>query len=269
MLNRRFFLAGAAALLATGAAEAGALRQFSKSAASTANPVDHSSWDRLLKTYVKPDASGLNRVAYARWKASGRAALQTYLTMLQGVAVGELSRAEQYAFWVNLYNAQTIAVILERYPVRSIKDIDLGGSFFGGGPWSARLMRVEGTDLTLDDVEHRILRPLWRDPRTHYAVNCASVGCPNLARQAFTAANTAGLLEAGASAFIDHPRGVAVKDGAITASKIYDWFSEDFGDEKALKAHWLRYAAPEKRQEIEAATAIAGYDYDWTLNDAG
>jgi len=269
VLSRRFFLAGAAALVVTRANAASPLRQFSKSAASTTIPVDHSAWDRLVKTYVKPDATGLNRVAYARWKASGRAALDEYLTMLQGVPVSALSRADQYAFWVNLYNAKTIAVVLERYPVRSIRDIDLGGSFFGNGPWSARLLRVEGTDLTLDDIEHRILRPLWRDPRTHYAVNCASVGCPNLVRQAFTSGNTASLLETGARAFVDHPRGVVVSDGAITASKIYDWFAEDFGDETALRAHWSRYAGPAKRQEIEAATSIAGYDYDWSLNDAG
>jgi hypothetical protein len=184
------------------------------------------------------------------------------------VPVTSLSRAQQYAYWVNLYNARTIAVVLEHYPVASIRDIDLGGSFFGSGPWSARLITVEGEKLSLDDVEHRILRPLWRDPRTHYAVNCASIGCPNLATQAFTPANTKRLLDSGAKAYVGHPRGVSIEDGVITASKIYDWFAEDFGDEAALRRHWSTYADPAKQAAIAAAQRIGRYAYDWSLNDA-
>lgn len=266
-LNRRTLLGLAAASLVPTLGVAATAR-FKASDAAARIAVDHGAWDGLLETYVRPDGTGINRIAYRRWKSGGRAALDRYLAMLETVAVTRLSRAEQYAFWVNLYNARTIAVVLDHYPVASIRDINLGGSLFGGGPWSARLMTIEGEKLSLDDVEHKILRPIWGDPRTHYAVNCASIGCPNLARQAYTAARTGALLEAGARAYVGHPRGVNVADGVIEASKIYDWFAEDFGDETRLRRHWTRYADPTKQAAIAAATRIGRYSYDWSLNDA-
>ncbi len=270
MLDRRtFMLASAAFSMAAvprAAHAASPLPQFAKSAAQSAMNVDHSMWDRQLKAYIATDASGLNRVAYARWKAAGKAELDAYVAGLEATPVSRLGRAEQFAFWVNLYNARTILLVLERYPVKSIRDINLGGSVFGRGPWAATTMSVEESRIGLDDIEHRILRPLWKDARVHYAVNCASVGCPNLQRQAFTAANTNALLDAGGAAFVAHPRGVTIDNGRIRASKIYDWFSEDFGNEAALKQHWANFAPAERKAAIMAAP-IAGYDYDWSLNE--
>lgn len=161
--------------------------------------VNHDAWDRFLKIYVVANhASWINRVRYKAVTPEDRRGLKNYLKMLQGV---------QMAYWINLYNALTLKVILDYYPVRSIRDIDISPGWFQDRPWSAKLARVEGEDVTLDDIEHRILRPIWKDDRVHYAVNCASLGCPNLQPEAFTSDNVEVLLEKGAREYINHPRG--------------------------------------------------------------
>jgi hypothetical protein len=241
---------------------AGLAERFSPT--GTDNPPDHSPWTKLLARFLRPRPDGVMGVAYGRWKAEAREPLAAYLTMLSGVTVTRLSRRDQFAFWANLYNARTIALVLERYPLASIREINLGGSLFGSGPWRAKLVRVEGVDLSLDDIEHEILRKLWRDPRVHYAVNCASIGCPDLPRQAFSGASLEAMLERGARAYVNHPRGVSVAGDAVTASRIYSWFAADFGDQTALFAHWRRYAAGP--QALAQASRIAGFDYDWRLN---
>ncbi|MBU2581668.1 MAG: DUF547 domain-containing protein [Alphaproteobacteria bacterium] len=233
--------------------------------------VDHSSWDRLLKSYVKPGGDGLNRVDYRAFKRSGHRALKDYVTKLQAVDPARLDRREQFAYFANLYNAKTIDIVLDKYPVNSIKDISLGGGLFAtftGGPWKAKVMRVNGMELSLDDIEHEILRPVFKDPRVHYAVNCASIGCPNLATDAFTGANLDGLLDAGARAYINHPRGVTVSGGSVRVSSIYNWFKADFGgsDSGVLK-HLRKYASPQLAKALAKKSAIDSHDYDWRLND--
>ena len=153
--------------------------------------VDHSAWDTFLKKYiVAPHPSGINRVNYATVAPEDRTALANYVKSLESVAVSGYSRAEQRAYWINLYNAKTVELILTRFPVKSIRDINISPGLFSSGPWGAKLMTVEGEKLALDDIEHRILRPIWKDNRIHYAVNCASLGCPNFQPAAFTAENT-------------------------------------------------------------------------------
>jgi hypothetical protein len=125
--------------------------------------------------------------------------------------------------------------------------------------------------MSLDDIEHGTMRPTFRDPRVHYAVNCASIGCPNLRPRAFTAARLEAELDDAARAFVNHPRGVSVlADGRLRVSSIYHWFREDFGgDDAGVIAHLRRHAAPPLATRLASAMAIAGHDYDWTLNDAG
>jgi len=177
------------------------------------------------------------------------------------------SRPTQFAYWVNMYNALTITVILDNYPVESIRDIDTSG-LFKNGPWGAELITVEGETLTLDDIEHRILRPIWKDPRIHYAVNCASVGCPNLNKNAFTAANYDEMLEDGARKYINNERGFFVEDGDLIVSSIYKWFAYDFDNsEEGVINHLKRYANTEKLMELEGITEITDTDYDWFLNE--
>ncbi|WP_051242151.1 DUF547 domain-containing protein [Stappia stellulata] len=255
-ISRRTLIAGAGALALSGPRVA------------VAAP-SHDAFTALLQRHVVVSSGGLNRVRYAAFKAGGRAALDRYVESLAATRVSSLGARDAFAFWVNLYNAVTLQVVLAHYPVRSIRDIDLGGGFFARGPWRKELVTVEGRALSLDDIEHGILRKRYKDARVHYAVNCASVGCPDLAPRAYTGAALEAMLEDGARGYINTPRGVRVEGGGIRASKIYSWFSEDFGSEAQLRAHWRRYARPELASAIDGARRIAGYRYDWSLNDAG
>lgn len=254
------------------AAQAEDFKKFSVPAEGSTQVADHSAWTALLQKYVVAGADGVNRVHYAAFKSEAQPALKAYVKALEATKVTALGRAEQFAFWANLYNAKTVDIILDAYPVKSIKDISLGGGVVAsitGGPWKAKVLNVEGQKLSLDDIEHKILRTYFKDPRVHYAVNCASFGCPNLGREAFTGANLEASLDAGAAAYINHERGFAVKDGEVKASSIYKWFAEDFGgNAQGVLAHARKFASPELKQKLESITEIADYGYDWNLNDA-
>jgi Protein of unknown function, DUF547 len=232
--------------------------------------VDHSAWDAFLKKYiVAPHPSGINRVNYATVAPEDRTALANYVKSLESVAVSGYSRAEQRAYWINLYNAKTVELILTRFPVKSIRDINISPGLFSIGPWGAKLMTVEGEKLALDDIEHRILRPIWKDNRIHYAVNCASLGCPNLQPAAFTAENTESLLERGAREYVNHRRGVSLQSGKLKVSSLYVWFQEDFGGSaEGLMEHWAKYAGKTLADALLSYSGGLEHDYDWRLNDA-
>jgi hypothetical protein len=253
--------------LFTTGTQAARLDKFGAHNKNAAATVDHKSWDSLLASFIRTDISGLNRLRYGAFKRKGRHALKAYLNYLQSVRITELNRTEQFAFWVNLYNAKTVEFILDNYPVSSIRKIKSG--LFTPGPWKRKALRIEGVALSLDDVEHGILRRFWRDPRVHYAVNCASIGCPNLMKRAYTGARLDAMLIAAAKAYINSPRGVKMSGGSITASKIYSWYVKDFGgDEAGVMRHLRRYAAPALAGRLKAAGRISSYAYDWNLNDA-
>lgn len=234
--------------------------------------VDHAPLGSFLARYlVTGHPSGVNRVRYAEVAAADHAGLAAYVDRLAAVPVSSLSRLEQKAYWVNLYNALTLRVVLDHYPVSSIREIKLGGWLAGllsGGPWDAKLLTIEGERVSLNDIEHRILRPIWLDSRVHYGVNCASVGCPNLAPEPFTAENTERLLEEGARAYVNHPRGARLEDDRLTLSSIYDWFQPDFGGSTAgVLTHLRKYAAPALAARLEGFRGRIGYAYDWSLNE--
>ena len=173
------------------------------------------------------------------------------------------------AYWINLYNALTVDTVLNHYPVGSIRDISISPGLFNRGPWDRKLVTVEGQALSLNDIEHRILRPIWHDPRIHYAVNCASLGCPNLANTAYDGSHLDAMLDAAARAYVNNPRGAAVHDGKLTVSSIYRWYEADFGSTDAgVIAHLKRYAEPPLAAALNGISAIADDHYDWRLNDA-
>jgi hypothetical protein len=268
MMNRRELLvaAASAALAATvpvSAQAASPLRQFRPKGSGK---VGHGALDAVLKAHVRVDPAGYATVDYAGLRGR-RGELTAYLAAMQAVDPTALSRREAHAFWINMYNAKTLDVILEHYPVRSIRDINLGGGFFGRGPWSKKMITASGTELSLDDVEHRIVRALFNDPLSHYALNCASVSCPNLMPRAYTAGNLDEQMRESARLYVNHPRGVSISDGRITASKIYSWYADDFGGKGALKAHWTEFATPELAAQIEPAK-LGDFVYDWSLNGA-
>ncbi len=205
-------------------------------------------------------------MAYAHVSDADRKRLDRYIDDLTALAISAYSRDEQRAYWINLYNALTVQVILDHYPVKSIRQIK--PNLFSVGPWRKKLITVEGEQLSLDDIEHRILRPIWRDPRLHYAVNCAAIGCPNLQTEAYTAANADTLLDRGARAYVNNPRGVAFRNGRLIVSSIYEWFQEDFGNsDEGVIGHLRRYAEPPLAARLNGTKRIAGDGYDWALND--
>jgi hypothetical protein len=230
--------------------------------------IDHGAWDAFLAAYVSEAEDGVNRVAYARVTDTDNKALGAYVAQLAATPISHYGRAEQRAYWINLYNALTVQIILDHYPVESIREIDISPGLFADGPWDKVLVQVESVAISLNDIEHRILRPIWRDPRLHYAVNCASLGCPNLQPVAFTAANAESLLESAARAYINHPRGARIVGGDLAVSSIYVWFQEDFGNSDAgVIAHVRQYADPDLAAGLNAIKRISGHDYDWHLND--
>lgn len=235
--------------------------------ANDARSIDHTSWGRFLKEYVQSHSSGVNRIAYGRVSDSSRARLQAYINGLAQIPISQFNRQEQLAYWINLYNALTVKVVLDHYPVRSIRDIKSG--LLSSGPWGKRLITVEGEQLTLDDIEHRILRPIWKDPRIHYAVNCASIGCPNLQPMAFTAVAAPTLLDQAAAEYINHPRGVTVNGRKLVVSSIYVWFQTDFGgSDEGVIQHLQQYASPDLSKALARVMEISDDRYDWTLNDS-
>ncbi len=241
---------------------------------SNAATIDHSVWQSLLDAFVLEHESGVNRFDYAALKANSgeRERLRDYLAGLQAIDPREYSRAEQKAYWINFYNALTVETVTEEYPVDSIREISESLLGIGGlipvGPWRDVRAEVAGIDLTLDDMEHGILRPIYRDPRIHYGVNCASIGCPNLVTTAFSAGNTEELLDGAARAYVNHPRGVDIVDeDFMVISSIYTWFVEDFGgDENGVIEHLLQYAEPELADQLREFFGFIEYEYDWALN---
>lgn len=236
--------------------------------ATSTQTLDHSAWTRLIGTYAAISEDGIVRVAYGRVSDADKQALKSYIAQLTSTAVSTLNRDEQLAYWINLYNALTVDLVLDHYPVSSILKINISPGFFSIGPWDKKLVTVEGEALSLNDIEHRILRPIWRDPRIHYAVNCASLGCPNLALEAYTSENVERLLEANAVAHINHPRGARFENGELIVSSIYRWFVADFGGGDAgVLSHLRQYARGELAEKIARNNFIGDDEYDWSLND--
>ena len=238
--------------------------------------IDHSAWGIILKKYLVtsqlPTESsapvGINLMEYGGVSKIDYDLLKIYLTTLEGISISSFSRPEQRAFWINIYNAATVNLILEHYPVESITNISF--SFFSFGPWDEELLTIEGEELSLNDIEHRILRPIWQDPRIHYALNCASIGCPNLQPIAFTAKNTDSLLETGASEYINHPRGAKKEDKKLWLSKIFEWYQDDYGgNEAGVLIHIQKYAKENLANSLYEDELEIEYHYDWRLNKSG
>jgi len=241
----------------------------------------HAAWTALLRKHVRLVRGGqATQVAYAGF-AVDRAALKAYLDSLSAVAPAAFagwSKAERQAFLINAYNAFTVELILTKYPdLKSIKDL---GSLLNS-PWKPKWISLLGGKVSLDDIEHAMLRKRgdYDDPRVHFAVNCASIGCPALREEAFVATRLDAQMDEQTLRFMsDRTRNrFNAQRGRLELSKIFDWYGEDFrlGHRgiASLAAFAARYAdqladAPADRQRIRTGGAdIAFTDYDWALND--
>lgn len=220
--------------------------------------VDNSGYASLLKAYVKN-----SHVDYKGFKADEKK-LDQYLARLEEVDPQDLGRNERMAFYINAYNAWTIKLILNNYPgVKSIKDL---GTIFKS-PWKKKFAKVDGKTVTLDHLEHDILRPAFKDPRVHFAVNCASISCPPLLNEPYTGADLNSQLDWAAKNFINDPNHNFVKGEALHVSRIFKWFGEDFDSD--ILGYVRSYAKGDLAQKIANAKnnlKVKYLDYDWSLN---
>jgi hypothetical protein len=265
-LTRRHLIATAAACaLPAGtlaAAPASALIKGPWRRFGSGGDPDDADWAAVLASHLTRGADGVARFDYAR---APLGAVAGYVGRLEGVDPTRLAAPAAFAYWANLYNALTIRVVLEAWPVASIRRI--GGSLFAPGPWREKRVRVAGRDLSLDDIEHGIMRPVFGDARVHYAVNCASIGCPDLLVEPWRGAGLSAALDAAARAYVNHPRGARVAGGRLTVSSIYRWFAADFGGTDAgVIAHLRAHADPRLADALAGVGRIDADDYDWAIN---
>jgi Protein of unknown function, DUF547 len=221
-------------------------------------PVDHGIYAVLLEKYVKH-----GQVDYRGFKVEEEK-LDQYLKVLEKIDSDNLSRNEQFAFYVNAYNAWTIKLILSGYPgVQSIKEL---GSIFNS-PWKKKICRIDGDVITLDDIEHNILRPRFKDPRVHFAINCAALSCPPLGSEPYVGSTLDQQLNHASTAFINNPQRNYLENNTLYISKIFKWFSEDF--DKDVIGFFIKYAKEDLKKELEAKRSkikIKYLNYDWSLN---
>lgn len=223
-----------------------------------ANEVDNSIYAELLKKHVKDglvDYAGLKR-------EEGK--LDAYLKLLEQTDAGSLDEEEQFAFYINAYNAWTIKLILTTYPgVKSIKE--LRGLF--QSPWKKKMVALKEGLMSLDNLEHEIMRPRFKDPRVHFAVNCASKGCPPLRSEPYCGELLNRQLDEMTIAFINDPRRGRLEGDTLHVSSIFKWYEEDFKDGVAAFFRW--YAKGELKKGLETlgdSVKIRYLDYDWSLN---
>ena len=238
-------------------------------AQAPAPPNAMSQWNRLLGAYYNP-ASGFD---YKALKAKDNAALQSIRQQLGRVNVSGLTPKQQLAHWINVYNVNTVATIVENYPVKSIRDISTD-PIIRLNVFKKERVPAGNAKLSLNDVENDKIRDGFKDPRIHFAINCAAKSCPPIRTEAFAGEKLDAQLDEQARLFLNGPNGARFKrDGdklVITTTKIMDWFSDDFEKWGGGKTAFIRkYVPAEKQRMMDQAKKIdIEYDdYDWDLND--
>ncbi|WP_394330919.1 DUF547 domain-containing protein [Hymenobacter glacialis] len=231
---------------------------YEVAAASAA--VDHGAFDKLLKKHVS--AQGL--VDYKGFKADEQA-FDQYLAMLsKNPPAASWSKNDQMAYWINAYNAYTIRLVLDHYPVQSIKDIGSKIKIpFVTTPWAIKFFSIGGEKTSLDNIEHGILRKKFDDPRIHFALVCASISCPRLRNEAFTASELEKQLEDQARDFVNDPTKNKIGKSTAQLSKYFDWYKGDWEKSGQSVAKWVNRYSKTKM----STNAKVGYlDYNWNLN---
>ena len=267
-------IAATGLLAATVPASAQSLEQrFSVLATGSTASIDHGAWDKLLKAYVVPSPDGVNRIAYARFKKDGHKDLKAYVAALQKVDVAKLDRAEQLAFWANLYNAKTIDIVLDKYPVKSIKDINLGGSLLTvvtGGPWKAKVAKVGRPGSVAR--RHRArdpasgvqgpAHPLRRQLRLD-RVPEPDGGGVHRARSWKPSSTPARRPTSTTRAASRSPAARSRRRASTAGSR-----PTSAARRQGVLEHVRKYASPALKQQLESITGIADFDYDWNLNES-
>jgi hypothetical protein len=224
-----------------------------------ADAVDNSFYADLLSKYIKDGV-----VDYQGFKDEEER-LDAYLKVLERTDTSKLSRDEQLAFYINAYNATTIKFILTAYP--GIESIwDLGGRFFNK-PFDKKIVRIEGKTISLDDLEHGIIRPRFKEPRVHFAVNCASKSCPPLISEPYQGSTLDMQLTSVTRAFLNDPEKNYLDGKKLHVSKIFKWFKEDFNDD--VVGFVIQFADEDLKGKLvknRDKIKVKHLDYDWSLN---
>lgn len=239
------------------------LSSFAISCQASETSPDHSAYDALLHRYALPAG-----VDYRSWSGNKEdlATLRSYIVSLQRQAPSQLERSEALAYWINLYNAATLNLILEHYPVASIKDIGTALS----SPWKKKVVTVEGKQLSLNEIENDIVRPSFLEPRIHFALNCAARSCPPLRSGAFVGPQLESQLEEQTVAFVgDTKKNYVDEKGTLHLSKIFDWYAKDFEEAKGSAVTFVKpYITALQANAVTGATPQVKFeDYDWSLNE--
>jgi hypothetical protein len=227
------------------------------------NPPNHSTFDALLHRYAFPAG-----VDYRSWSQNKEdlAALRSYIASLEKQAPSQLERGEALAYWINLYNAATLNLVLEHYPVATIKDIGTALS----SPWKKKVVTVEGKQLSLNEIENDIVRPSFLEPRIHFALNCAARSCPPLRPEAYAGAQLETQLEEQTIALVgDTKKNYVDEKGTLHLSKIFDWYASDFEEAKGSAVAFVKpyISALQAIAATGATPQVKFEDYDWSLNE--
>jgi hypothetical protein len=216
--------------------------------------IDHSAWDAQLKKYVQSNG----KVNYKAWK-NDREGLHKYCEYLSANEPKKgTSPAARKAYWMNVYNAFTIKLVLEHYPVKSINDI--GGLI---KPWDIKFFKIGNKVLDLNFVEHKILRVQFNDPRIHVGINCASISCPRLSNIAFTESNVDAELEKLMKEFVNDPSKNRITSDKMELSEIFNWFESDFTKKQSLIDYLNKYSSV----KINKSATKTHLPYNWNLNE--
>lgn len=220
----------------------------------------HATWDKLLKKHVK------NGLVNYKGFANDVKQLDSYLETLEKTVISSYNREQKLAFWINAYNAYTVKLILNHYPIKSIRKIS--------NPWGKPICKAAGRILSLDFIEHKILRKKFKEPRIHFAVVCASTGCPDLQSFAFQPGTLNDQLALAARKFFASPKHFYLKEDKNTIiihiSKIFSWFGKDFGKtSKERTAFMLPYLDESTEKKLKQAKSLKFkyLSYDWNLNE--
>lgn len=230
--------------------------------------IKHEAWQSILDKYLNDQhPSGINRFAYSDVTRPDRERLQSYLEYLQTQEPRQLNTTEQQAYWINLYNAYTVWLVVDRMRTDNLESIrDIRSGLFTPGPWERKRITIAAQKLSLDDIEHGILRPIFKDRRIHYVLNCASIGCPNLSKTAFSAANLEAQMVAAEKDFLSHPRAARMSGSELILSSLFDWYASDFASTTQGIIDYIKPFMDEHAAARVARRSDIDYEYDWALN---
>ena len=241
---------------------------FEQTGTKTADREMYTKWQYILSKYLVTSEGQPNLFRYSAVTKEDQNLLSEYINEIERFNLSLYNSNTQKAFWINLYNAVTIETVLDHYPVKSIRRINISPGFFTIGPWDKKVVNIANVPLSLNNIEHDIIRTIWNDHRIHYLVNCASLGCPDLWAHPITSWNIEDTLSKAEYSFINDPRGIQVTRNGISISKIYKWYKNDFISPETNIIDYLgRYIEKPLLNKLMKKNIRIKSHYDWSLND--